>query len=295
MAEPLELAIEHAAPGVLAPGDGPPRVLPRTSAEVATIVRVAREHGGALAPPGSEPRAGAVRVDLSRMRTIAVDEQARIAFAQGGATLAEVEDALAAGGSTLGLVDRASAGVGVATWLALGAPGARDPADDPVDQLVAGADVVLPNGELACLRPAPRRAVGPDWLAAVVGSRGRLGIIVAAHLVARVRYATTTLAFELADARTATALRTELRGIGVRPRATRIVEEAQRSVLVLELAAPERLVRAWREVALRAAAARSGRETAAPRVDSPPASSAGPTAPIIEALARALDPARVLG
>ena len=70
----------------------------------------------------------------------------------------------------------------VATWLADGAPGARDPWLDPADHLVAGLDARLRDGTALRIRPGPRRAVGPDLVALFFGARGRFGAIERAHL-----------------------------------------------------------------------------------------------------------------
>ncbi len=61
----------------------------------------------------------------------------------------------------------------LATWLAAGMPGARDPYADPVEQRVAGLVARLPSGETLGIRPTPRRAVGPDLGALVYGMAGR--------------------------------------------------------------------------------------------------------------------------
>jgi alkyldihydroxyacetonephosphate synthase len=62
----------------------------------------------------------------------------------------------------------------VADWLGRGAPGARSAWLDPADHLVAGWTArTRDTGEAFTIRPAPRRAVGPDLLALVLGVRGR--------------------------------------------------------------------------------------------------------------------------
>jgi alkyldihydroxyacetonephosphate synthase len=61
----------------------------------------------------------------------------------------------------------------IGAWLAHGAPGARDPWADPADHLVAGLTATLANGEVLSIRPSPRRAVGPDLIALVVGMEER--------------------------------------------------------------------------------------------------------------------------
>lgn len=54
---------------------------------------------------------------------------------------------------------------------------------DPVAQRVSGLEVSLPNGSTLLLRPAPRRATGPDLLSLFLGTGGVHGAIRTAHLV----------------------------------------------------------------------------------------------------------------
>ena len=61
----------------------------------------------------------------------------------------------------------------LADWLAKGAAGSRDRWLDPADQLLAGLDATLTDGRQVVIRPAPRRAVGPDLTALFVGAQGR--------------------------------------------------------------------------------------------------------------------------
>src|SRR5262249_40944929 len=63
-----------------------------------------------------------------------------------------------------------------------GARGAPDPWLDPVDHAVAGFSAALPSGAALDVRPAPRRAVGPDLFALFFGTKGRVGSITSAHL-----------------------------------------------------------------------------------------------------------------
>jgi alkyldihydroxyacetonephosphate synthase len=114
----------------------------------------------------------------------AVDLASQLVHARGDATLAAVERALAAQGLTLGLGDGAPplAETTVAAWIAAGAPGAPDPWLDPVDHLVAGFTATLGSGAELSVRPAPRRAVGPDLFALFLGTEERAGTITSAHL-----------------------------------------------------------------------------------------------------------------
>jgi alkyldihydroxyacetonephosphate synthase len=104
-----------------------------------------------------------------------LDEKSLLARIDGSMTLAEVEGALAPSGMTLDVPGAETSPETVAAWLAGGARGARDAWLDPADHLVAGLDLRLHDGRRIVVRPAPRRAVGPDLIALVVGMGERFG------------------------------------------------------------------------------------------------------------------------
>ena len=85
-----------------------------------------------------------------------------------------VEASLAFEGLTLDLREVGDASVG--DWLGAGAPGARSPWMDPCDHLVAGYVATI-GRERVDIRPAPRRATGPDLFALVFGHRGRFATL----------------------------------------------------------------------------------------------------------------------
>lgn len=111
---------------------------------------------------------------------IDIDRESLIALARGATPVAEVERRLVKEGLTLGLSVPTDASV--ADWLAEGAPGAAAPWDDPADHLVAGFSAHFPDGRLLEVRPAPRRSVGPDLFALVLGQRHRYVRVVEAWL-----------------------------------------------------------------------------------------------------------------
>ena len=114
---------------------------------------------------------------------IEVDAHSLLVHVHASKTLDALETELAARGFTLGVaLDEAGATLAVGEWLARGAPGAPSQFADPADHLVAGLDATLPNGAKLEVRPGPRRAVGPDLTALLIGTHRRFGSIDGAWL-----------------------------------------------------------------------------------------------------------------
>ncbi len=109
------------------------------------------------------------------------DDASLLAHANGRATLGSVEQEARSRGLTLGIADLDPT-EHVGAFLERGAPGARDPYEDPVDHLVAGFRMRLRSGSELVVRPGPRRAVGPDLYALVHAMNGRVGELLSAHL-----------------------------------------------------------------------------------------------------------------
>lgn len=99
----------------------------------------------------------------------------------GDDVLADVEARLGELDRTLD-VDASALAMTVREWIDRGAPGARDLWLDPADQLLAGFDATLVDGRALSVRPAPRRAVGPDLAALVMGCGGRFAKVTRAWL-----------------------------------------------------------------------------------------------------------------
>lgn len=163
---------------------------PRLGAELGAGVDVVRALRGVFDPAGIMnpgnllPREAPVRRAITTAPAVpVVDRASQLVHARGEATLAEVERALGEAGLTLALGEGAPPPeTTVAAWLAAGGRGAADPWADPVDHLVAGFTARLTSETEIEVRPAPRRAVGPDLYALFHGAGEQAGVITSAHL-----------------------------------------------------------------------------------------------------------------
>lgn len=104
-----------------------------------------------------------------------IDRSSLLACAQGTDRLPDVEARLRREGLSLDLAAPFEGTVD--EWIGSGAPGSRSPWLDPADHLVAGFVARLSDGRALEVRPAPRRAVGPDLFALFFGNGGAAGRI----------------------------------------------------------------------------------------------------------------------
>jgi alkyldihydroxyacetonephosphate synthase len=156
---------------------------PRLPAEMGAGVDVVRDlmrafdPAGILNPGNLVPPAGeSAPVALIARPTTDLDRESLLCCVEGTEDVASAERRLLDEGLTLD-AKVPSSPLSLADWLARGAPGTRDPWLDPADQLLAGLDATLHGGRAISIRPAPRRAVGPDLTALLVGAGGRFGRI----------------------------------------------------------------------------------------------------------------------
>lgn len=283
-------------------GDGDTlRVRAASSAEVSALFRLAAKHGVRVAVPGGDitPGAGVVGLELDALaRLRGLDGESRTLHVEGGATFGAVEAHLRATGLTLGALDAdAATREPIATWLARGAVGARAHSDDPVDQLVCGLEVVLADGTALTIRPAPRRAVGPNLVPSFVGGRGCLGVIVGAHLVARNVVPHTDVVYRFATRAAAESARAWVRGRGVRPVSTALSSGDGEAMYLRVRIEGHRAIREASLATVERVALERGGVLCDPRsVSGVPveAQSVAPPSEIVRALARALDHAGIL-
>ncbi len=162
---------------------------PRLGAELGLGVEIVRALGRVFDPagifnpgnllPAESPQRPSHDASLPRVEAPSFDEASLLVWANGETKLSDLEALARARGLTLGweVADEP-----VAQFLSRGAPGAPDPYEDPVDQLVAGFTAKLASGDELVVRPCPRRAVGPDLFSLFLGQEARVGQVSSAHL-----------------------------------------------------------------------------------------------------------------
>lgn len=168
-------------------GDPPLAVVqPRDTAEVASVVKLARTHrtpvvpygGGSGVVGGATPGAGTLVVDLRRMdRLLDVNDATLTARAQAGLLGGAFERLLNARGYVCGhypqSIELASLGGLVATRSA----GQFSTLYGNIEDLCVGLEAVLPDGGIVSFEPTPRSATGPALRELFIGSEGALGIV----------------------------------------------------------------------------------------------------------------------
>ncbi|AKV00927.1 hypothetical protein AKJ09_07590 [Labilithrix luteola] len=115
--------------------------------------------------------------------TIDIDFESLLARASASFTLGEIESELGKRGLTLGIDLSGKRSITtLGAWIASGTPGARPQFEDPADHVLAGLSATLVNGKALEIRPAPRRAVGPDLTALLLGANDRFASVERAWL-----------------------------------------------------------------------------------------------------------------
>jgi alkyldihydroxyacetonephosphate synthase len=161
-------------------------VKPRSTEEVAAVIRTAGRAGVAVVPygggsgvvGGATPPEGSLVVDLTAMdRLLALNETALHARVQAGMNGGVYERTVQARGYTTGnypqSIDRSTVG----GWVATRAAGQFSTRYGNIEDLCLGLEVVLPSGEVVRTNPAPRTATGPLLREVFLGSEGTLGVI----------------------------------------------------------------------------------------------------------------------
>lgn len=156
-------------------------VRPSTTAQVASLVRAARETGCRVCVQGRDdqaqaaPEAGIVELDLRRAdQVIALDATGAWVTVQAGLTPAALETRLAHEGFTLRCHTAGHGHRTLAEVLALPLPGLHGAA--PFRRVIA-VTAVWADGTTLRTRVSPRQAVGPDLRAFLVGGHGACCVV----------------------------------------------------------------------------------------------------------------------
>ncbi len=166
-------------------------VTPRSTQQVADLVKFAARHGLPLVPHGggtgvmggAVPVRGGMVVDLQRMdRVLEVDPLALTATVEAGIILEKLQQHLEQHGLMLGhepwSVPIATVGGAIST----NGVGYRASRYGPMGAQVLGLQVVLPSGQVLDTRAVPKYASGPNLNHLFIGSEGAFGIITRATL-----------------------------------------------------------------------------------------------------------------
>jgi len=133
--------------------------------------------GGSSVVQGIEG-AGHIVVDLSNLDSISdVDTKSRLVTVGSGVTGPQLRTALEQSGFLLGHEPQSHDISTVGGWVATRACGQLSVRYGGIEDLVAGLEAVLPGGRTIRTKVAPRRSVGPDIGALMLGSEGTLGIV----------------------------------------------------------------------------------------------------------------------
>jgi alkyldihydroxyacetonephosphate synthase len=161
-------------------------VRPRTTAEVAAVLRTAQRAGVPVVPwgagsgvvGGATPPAGALVIDLSAMsRLLELNEQALYARAEAGMMGNAYEAALGARGYSSGHFPQSIALSTVGGWVATRAAGQFSTRYGNIEDLCLALEAVLPSGDVVRTPLVPRAAAGPSLRELFLGSEGTLGIV----------------------------------------------------------------------------------------------------------------------
>ncbi|HEU0235156.1 MAG TPA: FAD-binding oxidoreductase [Candidatus Limnocylindrales bacterium] len=174
----------------------PPRaaIRPASIADLQAVIRLARASSVPLVPVGGgsnvvgavDVPGGAIVLDLRDLRAIdPVDPRSLVVRAEAGVFGGDLADALERDGFLLPHDPQSLELSTVGGWIATRASGIFSTGYGGIESLVAGLEVVLPDGELLVTGRGPRSAAGPNLSELFVGSEGAFGIVAAARLRVR--------------------------------------------------------------------------------------------------------------
>ena len=159
-------------------------VLPASTAEVAAVLRIARETHTAIVPYGAGSGVcGGVRVDspaivLSTRRLnglVELRDRDLLATFRAGTMGLDAEQRVQRDGLTIGHWPQSIELSTVGGWVATRAAGQYSTGYGNIEDLLFGLEAVLPDGSIVRTRSTPRASAGPDLRQLLLGSEGTLG------------------------------------------------------------------------------------------------------------------------
>ncbi|HYF57774.1 MAG TPA: FAD-binding oxidoreductase [Burkholderiaceae bacterium] len=198
LAAALEPAVLQAAPiderhlrdwNIAAPAGAVPLALarPRTTAEVAQVLRICDAHRVPVVPQagltgltgGATPDHGWVALSLERMSAIeSIDPDGMTATVQAGATLQSVQEAAEAAGALFALDIGARGSCRVGGNASTNAGGNRVLRFGMMRELILGLEAVLPDGTVIdAMNAMLKNNAGYDLKQLFIGSEGTLGVV----------------------------------------------------------------------------------------------------------------------
>jgi alkyldihydroxyacetonephosphate synthase len=161
---------------------------PRSTEDVAKLVRFATERGVALVPFGAGsgvcagvlPTKETLVVDLKRMAAIReIDRAKRTVTVEAGAMGVPFEESLERAGLTLGHFPSSILCSTVGGWIAARSAGQASGLYGKIEDMVVALECVTGRGDIVRLTHRPH---GPSLVPAIVGSEGTLAIVTSAKL-----------------------------------------------------------------------------------------------------------------
>jgi FAD/FMN-containing dehydrogenase len=166
------------------------RVFPGSAAEVAEVIRRARDHKAAIHPIGAGGRPTRIaderpRVHVATRRldqVLQLDETSLLVHAQAGLTGLDLERILSPRNLSIGDYPPVVLTSSLGGIIAVRTPGKSSARHGFFEDAVVGVSAVLADGKTVHTRIAPRRSTGPDLSRALCGSEGTIGFITSAVL-----------------------------------------------------------------------------------------------------------------
>lgn len=161
-------------------------LLPKTTREVAEIVRACRDHDVCFVPRGAgtglsggaHATENSVLIECSRMnRILEVDAENRIAVVQPGVVNAELSTAIAHHGLFFAPDPSSQQVCTIGGNIAENSGGPHTLKYGTTTNHILALEMVLPDGQVERFGNRVGETAGYDWVGAIVGSEGTLGIV----------------------------------------------------------------------------------------------------------------------